>query len=109
MYLGGTSIATGEPFKAGVRALDSMTGALVWEHAANRTGSAPLGGVLTNAGDVLFYSNITEFMALNARDGTELWRVKLGGAINASPMSFAIAGKQMVTIPAGNTLYVFRL
>jgi len=48
-------------------------------------------------------------LAVDAVDGRQLWRVNLGGAINASPIGFAADGRQMIAIPAGNSLYVFAL
>jgi glucose dehydrogenase len=48
-------------------------------------------------------------MALDARDGTPLWRALLSGQNSASPISYAVDGKQYVAISAYHALFVFGL
>jgi glucose dehydrogenase len=68
------------------------------------------GGVLTTASDLLFAGGREGyFQALNARTGALLWKLNLGGAIAAGPMSYSIDGKQYVAIAGGNSLFVFGL
>jgi alcohol dehydrogenase (cytochrome c) len=109
-FMGSASVHTGEPIGAGIRALNPITGELVWEYLRQRPqrNVGRIGGALSTAGNVVFAGDLLDFVAFDARDGRELWRVNLGGQINAAPISFAIAGTQRVAIPAGNTLYVFR-
>ena len=45
--------------------------------------------------------------ALDARTGELLWRVSLPGSVTSGPMSYSIAGKQYVTVAAGNVLFAF--
>ena len=49
------------------------------------------------------------FVALDARNGKELWRIELGGQINMAPITYAIEGKQYVAVNSGNTMFVFGL
>jgi alcohol dehydrogenase (cytochrome c) len=47
--------------------------------------------------------------ALDARTGASLWRFQTGAAIDASPISYSVAGKQFVAVSAGNVVYSFAL
>jgi outer membrane protein assembly factor BamB len=49
----------------------------------------------------------SHFFALDAHDGTLLWRANPGGTVARGPMTFAVDGKQYVAVAADNTLYVF--
>jgi outer membrane protein assembly factor BamB len=110
-FLGSASMATGEPLQAGVRALNPITGAVVWEYLRLRPqrNAGWIGGVLTTAGNLAFFGDLHDFAAFDATQGRELWRVNLGGHINAAPISYATDDSQRIAIMAGNTLYVFRL
>ena len=110
VFVGSASVATGEPLPAGIRALNPVTGEVAWEylrpHPPRNVGR--IGGVLATAGDVVFVGDLYDFVAFDSKTGRELWRVNLGGHINAAPVTFAVDGQQRVAIPAGNSLYVFR-
>jgi lanthanide-dependent methanol dehydrogenase len=60
-------------------------------------------GVLATAGDVVFYGTMDGwFKALDARNGPELWKVKLASGIVGNPMTYlGPDGKQYVAIYAG--------
>src|SRR5256885_7750041 len=61
-------------------------------------------GILTTAGDVLFISQPDgNLLALDARNGHELWRFQTGAAISASPITYEIDGDQYVAVYAGGT------
>jgi alcohol dehydrogenase (cytochrome c) len=107
-YIGGTDIYTGARYNVGLRALDATTGAVRWQHLSARDGGALVAGALATAGNLVFFGYETYFSAFDARDGRELWRVNLGGRITASPTTFEVQGQQLVAIPAGNSLFVFR-
>jgi len=90
-----------------LRALDPDTGEKVWEFRLNEMTES---GVLTTSTNVLFTgSREGHFFALDARDGTVLWRKYLGGQVIASPMSFAVDGKQYVSVAAGHAMFTFAL
>ena len=41
--------------------------------------------------------------------GQELWHVNVGSLVHAAPMSYAVDGKQYLTIAAGNVVFTFGL
>ena len=88
-----------------VRAYDPATLDPKWEF---KMSDITWAGVLTTASDVLFSGGKEGyFFALDARTGALLWRASLGGQVNAGPMSYAVNGKQYVTIAAGSSLFAF--
>ena len=90
-----------------IRAYDPATLDPKWEF---RLSDITWAGVLTTASDVLFSGGKEGyFLALDARSGVLLWRAALGGQVNSGPMSFAVGGKQYVTVAAGNALFAFGL
>jgi alcohol dehydrogenase (cytochrome c) len=90
-----------------IRALDSETLDRKWEYRMNDITWA---GVLTTASDMLFGGGKEgHFFALDARTGQLLWRAALGGQINAGPMTYAVNGRQYVTVAAGSALFAFGL
>ncbi|MEP7308937.1 MAG: PQQ-dependent dehydrogenase, methanol/ethanol family [Acidobacteriota bacterium] len=90
-----------------IRALDASTLERRWEFKMNDITWA---GVLTTASDLLFGGGKEgHFFALDARTGQLLWRAALGGQINAGPMTYAVNGRQYVTVAAGNALFAFGL
>jgi alcohol dehydrogenase (cytochrome c) len=91
-----------------VRALDPITGQKKWDY--RQSAPSTEAGVLTTAGDVLFSgSRDGSFYALDARDGKLLWQTNLGPSVAAGPMSYAVNGKQYVSIAVGNSLFTFGL
>jgi alcohol dehydrogenase (cytochrome c) len=96
-----------QPFWGAVRALDPATSQIKWElkHL-----SPSWSGVLSTAGGLVFTGDAEgNFMALDAASGKILWHFQCGGSVYASPMSYAIDGKQFVAIAAGTTLFAFGL
>ena len=93
---------------AGIKALDPETGKTVWDFKLFQ-GSLS-NGVLATAGGVLFASSRDgNLIALDARTGKYLWHYQTGGNHAASPISYAINGRQYVALTAGNALYSFAL
>jgi len=67
-------------------------------------------GVMTTAGGlVAFGNNASEFEMDDARTGKPLWAFRLGQPMHASPMSYAIAGKQYFAVAAGDDVFAFAL
>jgi alcohol dehydrogenase (cytochrome c) len=67
-------------------------------------------GILTTATDLLFTGGREGyFYALDARSGELLWKTSLGGQIVMGPISYAIEGKQYVSVVSGNSLVTFAL
>jgi len=96
-----------EPYWGALRAIDPANGEVKWEF---RHFSPTWSGVLSTAGGLLFTGDAEgNFIALDASSGKPLWHFQMGGAVYASPMAFAIDGKQYVAIAAGSSLYAFGL
>jgi PQQ-dependent dehydrogenase (methanol/ethanol family) len=93
---------------AGIKALDPETGKAVWDF---KLFQGSLGnGVLATAGGVVFASSRDgNVIALDAKTGAHLWHYQTGGTHTASPISYAIDGRQYVALTAGNVLYSFAL
>jgi glucose dehydrogenase len=67
-------------------------------------------GILTTASDLLFVGGREGyFQALDARNGTLLWKSTVGGEVAAGPMSYEVGGKQYVAVAAGHSLFTFAL
>jgi alcohol dehydrogenase (cytochrome c) len=91
-----------------IQAIDPKTGQKRWAHrlAAPSTET----GVLTTASDVLFSGGRDgAFFALDARSGRLLWQTNLGPSVAASPITYAINGRQYVSVMAGSSLFTFGL
>jgi alcohol dehydrogenase (cytochrome c) len=90
-----------------VRAFDPRTLDQKWEFKMNDITWA---GVLSTAGDVVFSGGREGyFFALDARTGALLWKIALGGQVNSGPMSYAVNGRQYVSVAAGTSLFSFAL
>ena len=85
-------------------AIVPATGEQAWQF----TGTVK--GILTTASHVLFTGDTDGyFRALDARTGRELWNILLGRFSFMSPMTYAINGRQYVSIAVGNGLFTFAL
>ncbi|HEY0484409.1 MAG TPA: PQQ-dependent dehydrogenase, methanol/ethanol family [Kofleriaceae bacterium] len=93
-----------------VKALDAATGEKRWEYQPPRAHTVGgRSGLLTTAGDLVFGACEGQLFALDARTGTELWRVGLGGMTSAAPISFTLDGHQVIGIAAGRAVFLFEL
>jgi len=100
--------STTDDVHSSVQAIDPRTGQKRWTHrlAAPSTEA----GVLTTASDVLFSGGRDgAFFALDARTGRVLWQTSLGSSVAAGPMTYAVGGRQFVSIMAGSSLFTFGL
>jgi alcohol dehydrogenase (cytochrome c) len=90
-----------------VRAIDPKTGEKKWDF---KMAQVTEGGILTTASDVLFSGGRDGyFFALDARNGELLWRANLGGTVQSSPITYAVAGRQYVAVNGGNSTFVYAL
>ncbi|MBL8474021.1 MAG: PQQ-dependent methanol/ethanol family dehydrogenase [Rhodocyclaceae bacterium] len=100
-YLGaGFTIKTiNDDYIGALRAVDPMTGKIVWEAKNN----APLwGGVLTTKGGLVFYGTPEGLLkAMDAKTGKELWSFQVGTGIVAPPVTWEEGGVQYVAIVSG--------
>jgi len=100
--------ATADNVYSAIRAIDPQTGEKKWDYRLSAPSTEA--GILTTASDLLFSGGRDgAFYALDARDGKLLWQTNLGPSVAAGPMTFAVAGKQYVTIQAGSALFTFAL
>lgn len=107
-YWGGRTLPAGENNYAGIRALDTTTGAKQWEYKISQGSLAA--GVLATAGGVLFAATREgNLIALTAQTGQPLWRFQTGGTIASAPISYAVNGQQFIVMAAGGVLYSFAL
>ncbi len=68
------------------------------------------GGVMTTAAGLLAYGDDAQnFVILDARSGKPLWHFNVGQLIHASPMSYAVNGKQYFAVAAGSDIFSFAL
>lgn len=68
------------------------------------------GGVMSTAAAVVVYGDDGEnFVALDGRTGKALWHFNVGQLVHASPMSYAINGKQYLAVAAGSDVFAFAL
>ena len=90
-----------------ILALDPRTGEAKWRFVMHDVTDA---GMLTTDSDVLFAGNREGyFMALDARNGTVLWRALVSGQISSSPISYEVDGRQYVAISAYHSVFTFGL
>jgi alcohol dehydrogenase (cytochrome c) len=83
-----------------VQAIDMEAGKVVWEARRRQT---PDMGILTTAGGVLFTGFMDrQFLAYDQQTGKELWRTGVSGVPNASPITYAVDGKQYIAIVTGH-------
>ncbi len=90
-----------------LKALNPRTGEVKWEFKYH---SAPWAGTLSTAGGLIFAGDEEGYlMAFDAETGKHLWHIQTGSSIAASPMTYALDGKQYVAIPSGSALFSFAL
>ena len=106
-YLGGghNAIPGDESLYFAVRALDPLTGKRIWEYKnPNRPNWWKTGGLVSTAGDIIFGGDDTDLFILDATTGQQLWRKNVGGRINASPIAYAVNGRQVFALAAGRSI-----
>ncbi|NMG73545.1 methanol/ethanol family PQQ-dependent dehydrogenase [Aromatoleum diolicum] len=88
-----------EDYIGALRAVDPVSGKIVWEVKNN----APLwGGVLTTGGDLVFYGTPEGYLkAINATTGAEVWKFQTGSGIIAPPITWDDGGEQYVAVVSG--------
>jgi alcohol dehydrogenase (cytochrome c) len=108
-YGGNTRRVPGERGKKFLRAIDVATGELKWELPQDGPGNT-WGGVLSTAGGLVFFGHDSgDFAAADARTGNLLWTWPANQSWKASPMTYAVGGRQFVAIAAGPNLLSFAL
>lgn len=108
-YATGVKRAPGVQRQKILVAYNPETMKLVWRYPQTGDGDS-WGGTMTTAGGLVFFGNDADsFEAVNASSGESLWHFNTGQSMHASPMSFAINGKQYIAIACGTDLFAFAL
>jgi alcohol dehydrogenase (cytochrome c) len=81
----------------------------VWRYEQVGVGHSAGGVMSTASGLVFFGDNAQSFEAADGETGKPLWYFNTGQGMHASPMSFAVNGKQYVAIAAGSDVFSFGL
>jgi quinoprotein glucose dehydrogenase len=96
-------------------ALDLARGAIAWETPLGTSrdqapwpfwtirGVPNMGGPLATAGGLVFIGATTDdyLRAFDSATGAELWKARLPAGAQATPMSYAVGGRQYVVVAAG--------
>jgi alcohol dehydrogenase (cytochrome c) len=92
-----------------VRAFDPKSGKRVWQYPM--TGPAESwGGTLSTAGGVVFFADDDgHLVALDGRNGRHLWHFQMGERLSASPITYAVGGKQYVAVASATAIFSFGL
>lgn len=99
---------TPQPWSA-IVAMNLNTGKKLWSVplgtmiAGEHTGSVSSGGPIVTDGDLIFSASSSDpyLRAFDPASGHELWRGKLPGAAQATPMTYQIGKRQFVVICSG--------
>jgi len=93
-----------------LRALSIETGNIEWEIPQVGSPEANYTGVLSTAGNLIFYGETGgSFAAVDARSGETLWHFETGQQFQASPMSYTAGGRQYIAVAAGGDILSFAL
>ncbi len=108
-YATGVKSVPGAAHEKKLVAYDPAVGILRWSDSLPGDGES-WAGAMSTAGGLVFFGNDTEdFEAVDAMTGQSLWKFNVGQTLHASPMSYAVDGKQYVAIAAGSDLFAFGL
>jgi len=108
-YSTGVKHIPGEPSRKVLVAFNLDSNSIAWRYPQSGAGHSS-GGTLATAGGLLFFGDDAgSFEAADARTGKPLWHFNTGQDMSASPMSYAIDGKQYVAIAAGSDVFSFAL
>ncbi len=108
-YSTGVKHIPGEVSQKFLLAYSLDTGTFSWKYPQVGSGRSS-GGTMTTAGGLLFFGDDADsFEAVDAKDGKPLWHFNTGQDFGASPMTYAIDGKQYVAVAAGSDIFSFAL
>jgi PQQ-dependent dehydrogenase (methanol/ethanol family) len=99
-----------DPAQKILRAFDIETGRVAWQIVLPGPLQSNYSGVLTTSGGLVFFGESSGgFAAVDARNGRYLWHFETNHAIKASPMTYAIDGRQYIAIASGSNILSFAL
>lgn len=92
-----------------LRAYDPKTGAKAWEYPMTGPGESWAGTVSTAGGVIFFGDDDGQLVGVDARTGKHLWHYNMGEGLTASPITYAVDGKQYVAIASSTAIFTFGL
>jgi alcohol dehydrogenase (cytochrome c) len=108
-YSTGTRLAPGDKTAGYLNAFSLDTLDFAWRHPIAGTEKG-WGGVMSTVTGLIAYGDDAEnFVLADGRRGNALWRFHVGQMVHASPMSYAVEGKQYFAVAAGSDLFSFAL
>ena len=91
-------------------AYDPATGDLVWQQRAPTASAIGASGNLVTSGDLVIQgTDVGGVFAYDARTGEVRFSYRHNRAIRASPMTYAVNGKQYISVVASNDVLTFAL
>jgi alcohol dehydrogenase (cytochrome c) len=108
-YSTGAQRIPGENSQKLLVAFNLDTASIAWKYPQIGGGHSSAGTLATAGGLVFFGDDAGSFEAVDAQSGKPLWHFNTGQDVSASPMSYAVAGKQYVAIAAGSDIFSFAL
>jgi alcohol dehydrogenase (cytochrome c) len=86
---------------SGIAKINMETGEMLY---FGKGRAATNGALLATAGGLVFHGDLNRrFKAYDAATGQELWQTVLGGPANVSTITYAVNGKQYVSVMTGDT------
>ena len=101
--------ATYEGGQVVLRAIDPESGQRVWEYPMTGIGGMWSGTVSTATGVLFSGDDSGHLIALEAKTGRHLWNFNLGEDLHASPIIYAVEGKQYIAIASATAVAAFGL
>jgi len=108
-YGTGTKQEPGGPARKYLLAFDWQRDQFTWKYPQEGQTHSWGGAMSTAAGLVFFADDAGSFEAVDGETGKALWHFNTGQTFHASPMSYAVSGKQYVAIASGDNLFSFAL
>ena len=92
-----------------LRAFDPVNGKRVWEYPMTGPAESWAGTVSTAGGVVFFGDDDGHLVGVDAKTGRHLWHFQTGEGLTASPITYAVDGKQYVAIASATAIFAFGL
>jgi alcohol dehydrogenase (cytochrome c) len=108
-YSTGVKRIPGHQSKKVLLAYNLDTNSFAWKYPQVGTAHSEGGTMNTASGLIFFGDDANSFEALDAKSGKPLWHFNTGQTFTASPMSYAVEGKQYVAVAAGSNIFSFGL
>lgn len=108
-YSTGASHPPNENSKKYLNAFNPFKDTFAWINPQTGSGHSSGGVMSTASGLVAFGDDAEEFEVIDGRSGHPLYHFNTGQPLHASPMSYAVNGRQYFAIAAGSDLLTFAL